>query len=121
VLTAKLLGASRAVIATLAPKSVTTPIAMAIAEKLGGIPALTASVVILVGVFGAMVGPLLLCVLGVRSRTAWGLALGAAAHGVGTARAMEEGEIEGATSALAICLNGLATALFAPPLLRLLG
>jgi predicted murein hydrolase (TIGR00659 family) len=120
VLTAKLLGASPAVVATLAPKSVTTPIAMAIAEKLGGVPSLAATIVILVGVFGSVAGPPLLRALGVRSRTAFGLAMGAAAHGVGTARAMEHGELEGATAALAICLNGLLTALLAPPLLRLL-
>lgn len=115
------LGGTREVVASLAPKSVTTPIAMGIAERLGGIPSLTAVLVILVGVYGAVVGPALLRALRIRSRTAWGLGMGAAAHAVGTARAVEEGEIEGAAGALAIGVMGLFTALVAPILMALLG
>jgi predicted murein hydrolase (TIGR00659 family) len=111
---AALLGASREVVLSTAPRSVTTPIAMGIAEKLGGIPSLSAVLVISTGVVGAVVGPALLRRLGVRSPTAWGLAMGSAAHGIGTARALEEGEAEGATSGLAIGLNGVATAILAP-------
>jgi predicted murein hydrolase (TIGR00659 family) len=115
---AKLLGASHAVTATLAPKSVTTPIAMAITERLGGIPPLAAAIVILVGIFGAIVGPAWLDLLRVKSPSARGLAMGAAAHVVGTARAMEDGPLVGAASAVAIGLNGAATAVVAPLLLR---
>lgn len=117
---ARVLGASPRVLASLAPKSVTTPIAMAIAERAGGIPPLTAVVVIAVGVLGAAVGPPWLRLLRVRDAGAWGLAMGAAAHGVGTARAMEEGPTEGAASALAIGLNGLATAVLTPAVLAVL-
>ena len=118
--TAALLGASEPVIRTLSARSVTTPIAIAIAGRVGGIPALAAAVVILSGVLGAVIGPPLLRRIGVRSRTAFGLALGAAAHGVGTARAAEEGDIEAASSGLAIGLMGVGTALLAPLVLAAL-
>jgi predicted murein hydrolase (TIGR00659 family) len=118
--TAALLGASEVVVRSLAPRAVTTPIAIGIAERVGGLPALSAPVVILSGVFGAVVGPPLLRRMGVRSRTAFGLALGAAAHGVGTARAAEEGDVEAASSGLAIGLMGVATAVVAPLVLALM-
>lgn len=118
--TAALLGASEVVVRSLAPRAVTTPIAVGIAERVGGLPALSASVVILSGVFGAVAGPPLLRRIGVRSRTAFGLALGAAAHGVGTARAAEEGDVEAASSGLAIGLMGVGTAIVAPLVLTLM-
>ncbi len=112
--TAALLGASEVVVRSLAPRAVTTPIAIGIAERVGGLPALSAAVVILSGILGAVIGPPLLRRMGVRSRTAFGLALGAAAHGVGTARAAEEGDVEAASSGLAIGLMGVGTAVTAP-------
>lgn len=118
--TAALLGASPEVVRTLSARSVTTPIAVAVAGRVGGIPALAAAVVILSGIFGAVVGPPLLRAAGVRSRSAFGIALGASAHGVGTARAVEEGEVEAAGSGLAIGLMGVGTALLAPMILALL-
>jgi len=105
---------------SLAPKSVTTPIAMDVARAMGGIPPLTASVVVLTGVFGAVLGPVILRLVGVAEGVAFGVAMGAASHGIGTARAFEEGPLEGAASSLALCLNGIVTALIAPPLVRLL-
>lgn len=117
---AALLGASPEVVRSLAPRSVTTPIAIEIAERAGGLPALSAVVVILSGVFGAAVGPRLLRAAGVRGRTATGLALGAAAHGVGTARAVEEGEVEAAAAGVAIGLMGVVTAVLTPGVLALL-
>lgn len=118
--TAALLGASGPVIRTLSARSVTTPIAIGISGRVGGLPALAAAVVILSGILGAVVGPPLLRRMGVRSRTAFGLALGAAAHGVGTARAAEEGDVEAASSGLAIGLMGVGTALLAPLVLLIL-
>ena len=118
--TAVMLGASAVVVRSLAPRAVTTPIAMGIAERVGGLPALSAAVVILSGILGAVIGPPLLRRMGVRSRTAFGLALGAAAHGVGTARAAEEGDVEAASSGLAIGLMGVGTAVVAPLVLALL-
>jgi predicted murein hydrolase (TIGR00659 family) len=121
VLVAAALGGSRAVVLTLVPRSVTTPIALGIAERLGGIPPLAATIVIATGVIGAVIGPAILRRSGVHSPTAFGLAMGASAHGAGTARAMEEGEIEGATSGLAIGIMGVATAVLAPVVVSLLG
>jgi len=115
-----LLGASPAVVRSLAPKSVTTPIAVGVAEVLGGLPPLTAAVVIATGILGAVAGPPLLRLLGVSSPVAFGLAMGAASHGIGTARALEHGEPAGAAAGLAIALNGALTAVLAPWLVRLL-
>ncbi|HZK97675.1 MAG TPA: LrgB family protein [Prolixibacteraceae bacterium] len=111
---AKILGSSHVLAVTLAPKSVTTPIAMAISERFGGIPSMTAVVVIAIGIIGGIAGPWVLRVLKVDSKIAIGLALGASAHGLGTARAMELGAIEGAIGGLAIGIMGLMTALIAP-------
>lgn len=110
----KLMGADQALIATLQPKSVTTPIAMGIAEKAGGIPSLTAVIVVAVGIFGSIVGPVIMKVLGIESHIAKGLALGASSHGVGTATAIQIGAIEGALSGLAIGLMGIMTAVLVP-------
>lgn len=110
----KLMGADATLIATLQPKSVTTPIAMGIAEKTGGIPSLTAVVVVVVGIFGSIVGPFVMKVLGIESRIAKGLALGASSHGVGTAAALQLGAVEGALSGLAIGLMGIMTAILVP-------
>lgn len=98
------MGAEPAVVASLEPKSVTTAIALSLSANSGGIPALTSVVVIVVGVFGGIVGPWVLRKVGVESRIAKGLAMGAAAHAMGTARAMELGAVEGAISGLAIGL-----------------
>ncbi len=113
-LTAKFLGASKEVVASIAPKSVTTPIAMGISDKIGGIPSLTAAIVVATGILGAVIGPAFLKLIGVKSKIAFGLAMGSAAHGIGTARAFQEGDLEGAVSSLAIGLNGIATAIFTP-------
>lgn len=111
---ARYFGADHALIASLEPKSVTTPIAMSIAERSGGIPSIAAVVVIVVGIFGGIVGPFILERLGIKSRIARGLALGSAAHGLGTARAMQLGTIEGAISGLAIGVMGIMTAILVP-------
>lgn len=105
--------------ASIAPKSVTTPIAMGIAEKLGGLPSLTAVLVILTGVLGAMLGPPLLTMLRIRDWRARGLAIGVASHGIGTARALQVNEVAGAFSGLAMGLNALATAILLPLIWRL--
>lgn len=111
------LGAGRATLASLAPKSVTTPIAMAVAERLGGLPSLTAVLVILTGVLGAMTAGPLLDRLWITDPRARGFATGLAAHGIGTARAFEEGRLAGTFAGIAMAANGLATALLAPLLL----
>jgi len=108
------LGAGPTILATIAPKSVTTPIAMGISEALGGLPSLTAVMVILTGVIGATLGPVLLTLLRIRDWRARGLAIGVAGHGIGTARAMQVNEVAGAFSGLAMGLNALATAILLP-------
>ena len=109
----ELMGADAALVATLEPKSVTTPIAMGIAEKSGGIPSLTAVIVVAVGIFGSIVGPFVMKVLGIESRIAkgWHWAL---LHGVGTSVAIQIGAVEGALSGLAIGLMGIMTAILVP-------
>jgi predicted murein hydrolase (TIGR00659 family) len=114
------LGAPRNVVASIAPKSVTTPIAMGISEQIGGLPSLTAVLVILTGILGAMFGTAILQRVGVRDPSAQGFALGLASHGIGTARALQVSEVAGAFSALAMGLNGLATSVLAPLLMHLL-
>ena len=119
VVVARLLDATPALIATLAPKSVTSPIAMAVAERLGGVPSLTAALVIGTGIFGAMFATWLFHVLRVRSDAARGFAMGLAAHGIGTARAFQLSPEMGAFAGLAMGLNGALTALLAPWLVPL--
>lgn len=114
ILLAKLTGADQMLIHSLEPKSVTTPIAMSIAEQSGGNVSLTAVIVLFCGIFGSIIGPPILRLLGIQSSIAKGLAMGASAHGVGTAKAMEMGVIEGALSGLAIGLMGVMTALLIP-------
>jgi predicted murein hydrolase (TIGR00659 family) len=115
-----LLGASRDTLISLAPKSVTAPVAMGISEQLGGLPSLTAVLVILTGIVGAMLGPLVLNLIGVRDWAARGLAMGTASHGIGTARALQVSEVAGAFSGLAMGLNALATAILLPVVWQLL-
>ena len=99
---------------TLLPKSVTTAIGMPLAEQLGGMGAVAAIAIILTGLAGNVMAPALLKFVKVEDPIARGLAIGTAAHAVGTARAIELGEIEGAMSGLAIAVAGLMTAVIAP-------
>lgn len=115
-----LLGGSPRILLSLAPKSVTTPVAMGIAEKIGGLAPLTAVMVILTGVTGAVAAPSLLKWLRIRDDAVKGFAIGVAAHGIGTARAFQISILAGAFSGLAIGLNALLTTLLAPLVVRLL-
>lgn len=107
-------GAEHMVLMTLAPKSVTSPIAMLVAEQIGGVAALAAVFVLITGVIGAIFGPPLLNLLKVHSPEARGMALGMTAHAVGTSVALHEGEEAGAFAALAMSLMGVGTAVFLP-------
>jgi predicted murein hydrolase (TIGR00659 family) len=113
------LGASAGTLMSLAPKSVTTPIAMGIAEKIGGLPSLTAVLVVTTGILGAVGGRALLNLLRIDDVAVRGFAVGVAAHGIGTARAFQVSETAGAFAALAMGLNGLATALLLPLLVSM--
>lgn len=119
VLLARLLGLSPDLQASLAPRSISTPFAMAVAGKLGGSPDLTAVFVVLTGVFGMLAGELMLTWLPLRSRLARGALFGASAHGAGTAKAMEIGQEEGVVSSLVMMISGVATVFAAPLIARL--
>jgi len=116
-----MLGASSSTLISLAPKSVTTPIAMGITEKLGGLPSLTAVLVVSTGIIGAVAVKYVLDFLRVREHSVRGFAVGVAAHGIGTARAFQLSEEAGAFAGLGMGLNGLATALLFPLLIWLFG
>lgn len=118
---ARLLGAGKEVVLSLAAKSVTTPIAMEITKTVGGIPSLTAAVVVCVGLFGAIAGFRVLRIFGIKTDTAQGLSMGAAAHAVGTDRAMNVSQLHGAYASLGLILNGIFTAIFTPTILAFFG
>jgi predicted murein hydrolase (TIGR00659 family) len=120
-LIAWLLGASRISILSLASKSVTSPIAMGISEKIGGLPTLTVVMVMLTGVFGAGMAQYLFRWLKIRDDSTCGFALGVAAHGVGTARAFQLSEQMGAFAGLGMGMCGVLTAVLLPLALKLLG
>lgn len=114
VLLARLLGLGEGAILALAPKSSTAPIAMGIAEKIGADPALTAVLVILTGITGAIVVTPLMNGLGLKNYAARGFAAGLAAHGIGTARAFQVDPLAGTFAGIALGLNGLLTAILVP-------
>jgi predicted murein hydrolase (TIGR00659 family) len=120
VTTAWALGASPQTLLSIAPKSVTAPIAMGIAEQIGGLPALAAVFAVATGVLGAAAGKFVLDALRIRDRAARGFALGLAAHGIGTARAFQVHAEAGTFAGLAFGLHGLAAALLLPLALWLL-
>ncbi len=117
---AELLGASREVVLSLVPKAVTTPIAIEISSTIGGIPSLTAAVVVCTGIFGGIAGFKMVKISRIKSPIATGLSIGTAAHAVGTAAAMERSYRYGAFSSLGLTLNGLLTAILTPIILSLL-
>ena len=116
---ARALGLGGPVLASLAPKSTTAPVAIGIAERLGGQPTLTAVLVLLTGIFGAIVVTPLFDALRLRDWRARGLAVGTAAHGIGTARAFQVNPTAGAFAAIGMGLNAVLTAFLAPWVLGL--
>lgn len=109
-----LMGAEPMILMTMAPKSLTTPIAMLVAEQIGGVVALAAVFVMITAVLGALLGPWLLGLFRITHPAAWGIAMGIVAHAVGTSRAMEEGEEAGAFAALGMSMMGLGSAVLLP-------
>ncbi len=115
------LGGSRETLLSLAPKSVTMAIAIGITEKVGGLPSLTAVMVISTGIFGAAIATSVLDALKIKDSSVRGFAVGLTAHGIGTARAFQDNEEAGAFAGLAMGLNGLMTALLLPILISGIG
>lgn len=116
-----LMGLSDAALLSLAPKSVTTPIALGVAEKIGGFPSLAAGLVLITGALGCLMSPFVCRLLRVDDPAVRGFSLGVAAHAMGTAYAFEYGAVAGAFSGLAMGMTGTFTAFMLPPLVALLG
>lgn len=118
---ALLLGVPDALHLSLLPKSITTPIGLSVSQTIGGIPALTVVSIILTGIIGAIFSPAILKMARVSHPIAKGIGIGASTHVVGTTKAIEMGEVEGAMSSLSIALAGVGTYLFMPVYLKILG
>ena len=118
---AQYFGASRIVVLSLAAKSVTTPIAMEVTQSIGGIPSLTATIVVFVGIFGAITGFRILKYGHIGMPSSQGISLGTASHAVGTSAAMEHGMEHGAYASLGLTLNGIFTAILTPYILQMMG
>lgn len=99
---------------SLVPKSVTTPIGIEISKQIGGLPSITVAAIIITGIIGAVLGPVICKLFFIKDKVAIGLSIGTAAHAVGTTKAIELGETEGAMSGLAIGIAGLFTVFLAP-------
>lgn len=117
---AKLFGLSHEQYVTLLPKSITTAIGMGVSEELGGIPTITVAVIIITGIIGNISAEWICRIFRIHEPVAKGIAIGTSAHAIGTAKAMELGEVEGAMSSLAIAVAGLLTVLAASPFAGLL-
>lgn len=117
----KLLNLDLILISSLIPKSTTTPIAMEISTLLGGNPSLTVTFVVITGLSGYIIGEKVLEIVGIKDPIAKGIALGTASHAIGTAKAIEMGEIEGAMSSLSIGVAGIITVFLVPLIIWLMG
>ncbi len=98
---------------TFYPKSITTAIGMSFSEEMGGHVAITVAAIVITGVFGNIVAETAVKLFGIKNRVAKGIAIGSASHAIGTAKAMEMGEVEGAMSSLSIVLSGILTVVLA--------
>ncbi len=116
----RICGLSHEEYVTFLPKSVTTAIGMGISEELGGYVTITVAVIILTGVFGNVAGEMICRILRIKNPVSKGLAFGAASHAIGTSKAIEIGEVEGAMSGLAIAVSGIITVVLAPVFARLM-
>ncbi|WP_292389495.1 LrgB family protein [Methanosarcina sp. UBA5] len=116
-----LLGLDGAISKSLAPKSVTTPIGIEISKQIGGLPAITVAAIVFTGIIGAILGPFICRCFRIKDKVAVGVAIGTASHALGTTRAIELGETEGAMSGLAIGIAGLITVFLVPLLLYAFG
>ena len=112
-LMAKIFGFSHEEYITFLPKSITTAIGMSVSEELGGIVAITVTSIIMTGVFGNIICEAVLKLFGIRNRIAKGIAIGTSSHAIGTTKAMEIGEVEGAMSSLSIVVSGILTVILA--------
>jgi predicted murein hydrolase (TIGR00659 family) len=115
-----LFGLSKPLDISMIPKSITTPIGVEVSKQLGGIPSITVAIIIVTGIMGSIIGPSIFKILKIKDKVAIGVALGTASHAVGTSKAIELGEIEGAMSSASIGVAGLITVFIAPILAKIL-
>lgn len=116
----KVFGLKEEIILSLIPKSVTTPIGIEISNQIGGISPITVGAIVMTGIIGAVIAPIICKVFKIKDEVAKGIAIGTASHAVGTTKAMEMGETEGAMSSIAIGMAGLITVFLAPFLVLIL-
>ena len=116
----KLLGLTKVLTLSLLPKSVTIPMGSVISEQIGGIPSVTIIAITVTGITGAVAAPAVCRFCHIKHKVAQGIAIGTASHALGTTKAMEMGEVQGAMSSLAIGIAGLFTAVIAPIVIELL-
>lgn len=107
-------GLKKPINVSLIPKSITVPIGVEVSKQLGGIPAITVAAIVITGIIGAVIGPTICKIFKIKDKVAIGIAMGTASHAVGTTKAIELGEIEGAMSSLAIGVTGIITVITAP-------
>ena len=119
-ITAKIMGVSENILLSLLPKSITTAIAVDVADSIGAVKSITVLAVIVSGVVGAIIAPIVCKIFRIKSPLAKGIAIGTASHAVGTSKAIEMGETEGAMSGLAIGIAGALTVVLLPILYKLL-
>ncbi|ERT61635.1 putative murein hydrolase (TIGR00659 family) [Peptoniphilus koenoeneniae] len=120
VISYKLAGFEKSIIISSAPQSITTAIAIALSEEYGGNPAITAVLVVLRGVTGAVIAPIIIKAFRIKDPTAQGVAIGTSSHAVGTSEARKIGEIQGAMSGLSIAVTGLVTVILMPIIMKLI-
>lgn len=116
----KLLGIENIILISFIPKSVTTPIGIEISKLLGGVPAITVFAIMVTGITGNIFAPFMLKLFKIENAVAKGLGIGISSHAVGTSKAIEMGEVEGAMSALSIVISGIITIFIAPIILNLI-
>ncbi|HAG43126.1 MAG TPA: hypothetical protein DCL31_06800, partial [Clostridium sp.] len=115
----KLLNIDNTIALSLIPKSITTPIGMEISKQLQGIPAITVTAIIVTGIIGAVISPLVFKIFKIKDSLSIGIGIGTSSHAVGTTKAIEIGETEGAMSGLAIGIAGLITVCLSPIILKI--
>ena len=117
----KLMGLEKILLLSLAPKSITTPIGIELSNNIGGVQAITIVGIMITGITGAVLAPFVCDLFRVKNKVARGIGIGVASHAVGTSKAIEMGEVEGAMSGLAIGITGICTIVLLPILLKVLG
>ncbi len=120
IVVSKLIGLSEILMLSLLPKSITIPMGSVVSEQISGIPAVTIIAITITGITGAVAAPAVCRFCRIKHKVAQGIAIGTASHALGTTRAMEMGEVQGAMSSLAIGIAGLFTAVVAPLILACL-